>query len=111
MSSKVTKVVRVRYKKVKSLRAFVDVEVNDDILIRDIKVIEGSEGEFISMPSREAIDKETKEKFYINMVQAVKDDDKEAPGPVFHKHLQDTVLEAYHDGQKGSGDDSGDEGI
>jgi len=38
------------------LKAFVTIVFNDTFLIRDIKIIEGSRGLFISMPAKKARD-------------------------------------------------------
>ncbi|MEK7487078.1 MAG: SpoVG family protein [Planctomycetota bacterium] len=38
------------------LRAFCSVTVNDEFVIRDLKIIEGTKGAFVAMPSRKLMD-------------------------------------------------------
>ena len=66
----------------KHLKAFVDLVVNDVLLIKGIRVIEGQKGIFVSMPQEQAKDK----KWY----DSVRCLDKE-----FQDRLQSKVLEAY----------------
>ena len=46
--------VRVRLVSVKNdkLRAFCSITVDNDFVVRDLKIIEGSKGAFVAMPSR-----------------------------------------------------------
>jgi stage V sporulation protein G len=38
------------------LKAFCSITINDDFVIRDLKIIEGSNGPFVAMPSRKLMD-------------------------------------------------------
>lgn len=40
-----------------SMRAFVDIKINDQILLRGLKIIDGSQGLFVSMPQEKGKDK------------------------------------------------------
>lgn len=40
----------------KTLKAFVDIVVNDAILIKSLKIIEGKDGLFVSMPQEKSKD-------------------------------------------------------
>jgi stage V sporulation protein G len=40
----------------KSLRAFVDIEVNDSLLVKGLRVMEGQNGLFVKMPSQKGKD-------------------------------------------------------
>lgn len=111
MPSRLTKIVKMNYVKKDSLRGFVTIELNDDLLIRDIRIVEGKHGLFLSWPVRiSTIEKEgKKETIYTNIVQPVRDEEETAPGPKLLKHLNDEILEAYRKGKKSEG--SGDDGI
>ena len=47
-----------------SLRAFVDILVEDALVVKDIKVVEGSKGLFITMPSKKGNDGEYHDTVY-----------------------------------------------
>ena len=64
------------------IKAFVDLGVNDAILIKGVKVVDGKKGLFVSMPSEQGKD----EKWY-ERVQCL---NKEVKG-----FIADKVLEAY----------------
>ena len=96
MSSKITK-LEVRYFERDNLRAFADVEVNNDLSLYGIRVIEGKKGLFVSWPSRKT--KRGDEDVYMSIFRPVNDTE-------FATELQDAVLAAYHDGKK-SGDRDG----
>ena len=66
------------------VKAFVDLGVNDALLIKGIRVVNGKEGLFVSMPSEQGKD----EKWY----ERVRCMNKEVKGLIARK-----VLEAYHD--------------
>ena len=65
-----------------SLKAMVDVVVNDNIMIRGIKVVEGKNGIFVGMPGR----KDSNGKWYDNVHPVTKE---------AREELQETVLSAY----------------
>jgi len=46
-----------RFESDRPLKAFVDIIVNDALLIKGIKVLEGKNGLFVSMPQEQAKDK------------------------------------------------------
>ena len=51
------KVARIhRFDDEKPLKAFVDISINDVILVKGIKLVEGRKGLFVSMPSRRRTD-------------------------------------------------------
>ncbi len=104
MPSKITKIVSIRHKKKNSLLAYATFELNDDLLIRDVKIIEGKYGLFLSFPARQAEDDDGK-KFYISYVQPIRDEDKNSPGSKLAKHLEDEILEAYRKSKRGDGSD------
>ena len=66
----------------KSLKAFVDIEVNDSLLVKGLRVMNGTTGLFVKMPRQRGKD----DKWYETvrtLTPAVKD------------HITETVLEAY----------------
>lgn len=50
--------VRIKLMDIKNdkLRAFCSITIDDDFVIRDLKIIEGSKGAFVAMPSRKLMD-------------------------------------------------------
>ena len=54
--------VRVKLTEAKKnrLQAFCSVTIDDDFVVRDLKIIEGYKGAFVAMPSRKLTDKCTK---------------------------------------------------
>ena len=66
----------------KRVKAFVDIVVNDAILIKGIRVIEGKKGMFVSMPSEQGKD----EKWY-DRVRCLSDEVKDL--------VSERVLEGY----------------
>lgn len=50
--------VRIKLMDIKNdkLRAFCSITINDDFVIRDLKIIEGTKGAFVAMPSRKLMD-------------------------------------------------------
>jgi stage V sporulation protein G len=65
-----------------NLKAFVDIVVNEAIVIKSVKVVEGSKGLFVSMPQEQAKDK----KWY-ESVQCIK--------PEVRQLITDQVLAAF----------------
>jgi len=65
-----------------SLRAFCDVEVGNTVLIRGVKVVEGSKGLFVSMPREQGKNGQ----WYDTVSPVTKD---------IRSRLSELVLEAY----------------
>ena len=65
-----------------SLRAFCDVEVGNAVLVRGVKVVEGSKGLFVSMPREQGKNGQ----WYDTVSPVTKD---------IRKHLSELVLDAY----------------
>ena len=76
--------VRIRkvYKEDTKLRAVASVTIDDSFVIHDIKVIEGTDGLFIAMPSRK-----TKEGEYKDIAHPI--------NAATRQELSDAVLNAY----------------
>ena len=72
----------IRYEGNGSVRAFCDVAVGDAVLIRGVKVVEGSKGLFVSMPREQGKNGQ----WYDTVSPVTKD---------ARKHLSDLVLDAY----------------
>ncbi len=116
----------------KKLRAYATVTFDDAFVVRNIKVIEGSSGPFIAMPSRKIkypcpkcnFKNEAKSK-YCNMcgsqlpaiqkpisaadVNAAQSEHKDIAHPItqeFREYLQKKILQAY-EAQKAGSDSSG----
>lgn len=68
------------------LKAVASITIDECFVVHDIKVIEGSEGSFISMPSRKTPDGE-----YKDIVHPINTETREM--------IRDAVLEAYHKAQ------------
>jgi len=66
-----------------SLKAFVDVIVAEQVLIKGVRVVEGKDGLFVSMPQNQGKDNRWHE-----TVSLLDEETKQA--------LQETVLEAYN---------------
>ena len=64
------------------LKAFADITINDSLLIKGLRVVEGKHGPFVSMPQMQGADK----KWY-DVVRCLRDEVKE--------QISDTVLYAY----------------
>ena len=65
-----------------AMRAFVDMNINDEILIRGLKVVEGKNGLFVSMPQEKGKDN----KWY-PVVRCL--------SPQTTRDITDLILEAY----------------
>ena len=83
-------VTEVRIRKVESdasghLKAYVTVTFDDSFVVHNVKIIEGSNGLFVAMPSRK-----TASGVYKDVAHPV--------NPEFRKHLQDKILEEYNAG-------------
>lgn len=73
-----------RFETDRPLKAFVDIVVNDALLIKGVRIMEGKQGLFVSMPREEAKDK----KWYDTircLTTEVRD------------QIQETCLEAYNE--------------
>ena len=68
------------------LKAVASITIDECFVVHDIKVIEGNEGPFISMPSRKTPDGE-----YKDIVHPINTETREM--------IRDAVLEAYHKAQ------------
>jgi len=79
---KVSKIFKVAGE-ITAVRGYVDITINDVILIKGIRIIDGKNGLFISMPSEKAKDNQ-----WYETVRCLNKDIKE--------QIRDTVLEAYH---------------
>ncbi len=69
------------------LKAVASITIDECFVVHDIKVIEGSEGPFISMPSRKGPDGE-----YRDIVHPINTETREM--------IRDAVLEAYQKAEK-----------
>lgn len=67
--------------------AVVSVTFDDEIVIHDIKIIDGEKGPFISMPSTCKIDPETGKKSYRDVAHPIKSTTRE--------YLQREILSSY----------------
>jgi stage V sporulation protein G len=83
--------VRVYLVNEDKLRAYVTIVIDDCFVVRDLKVIEGTEGPFVAMPSKKRKDGE-----YRDIAHPLNQETREA--------LESQVLAAYRDAvQKGGG--------
>ncbi|MGP1608532.1 MAG: septation regulator SpoVG [Clostridium sp.] len=82
-------ITRIRVKKVneEKVKAIVSISIDDSILIHDIKVIDGKNGIFISMPK-----KKTKTGDYRDLVHPVSQEARE--------ELYQKILEAYENAEE-----------
>ena len=71
-----------RFESDRSLKAFVDIIVNDALLIKGIRVLDGKKGLFVSMPQEQAKDK----KWYESVRCLTQD---------IREQISDVVLAAY----------------
>lgn len=86
----------------KKLKAFVTVTIDDCFVVRDLKVIEGSKGLFVAMPSRKIEKKESEVG-----IEVVKADHRDIAHPITsdcREYIQKTVLDAYYTQQSGEDD-------
>ncbi|MCI5856765.1 MAG: septation regulator SpoVG [Agathobacter sp.] len=77
----------VRIRKVEKegkLKAVVSITIDDELVVHDIKVIDGEKGLFIAMPSRKASDGE-----YRDIAHPINSGTRE--------QLQNLILERYHE--------------
>lgn len=92
----------------KKLKAFVTITIDDCFVIRDLKVIEGSKGLFVAMPSRKIEKKEAE------AGDTGKADHRDIAHPITsecREYIQKTVLDAYHSQQAASAGPASHEGI
>lgn len=66
------------------LRAFVDITINDALLIKGIKVVTGRTGLFVSMPQEQS-----KDHRWYDTVRCLNDDIRE--------EIEEVVMKAYHE--------------
>ena len=64
------------------MKAFVDISVNDQLLIKGLRIVDSKKGIFVSMPQEQGKDK----KWY-DQVKCLSDD--------IQDHIEKTVLDAY----------------
>lgn len=69
------------------LVAFANVTFDDELVVKGIKIVEGSKGTFISMPSTQGSDG----KYYDDVFPITKD---------LREHIEDVVLESYYEADK-----------
>lgn len=74
-----------RFESDRPLKAFADIIVNDALLIKGIKVLEGKNGLFVSMPQEQAKDK----KWYDSVRCLTKD---------VREQITEVVLSVYKEG-------------
>lgn len=86
----------------KKLKAFVTITIDDCFVVRNLKIIEGSKGLFVAMPSRK-IEKRAGE---AESGDAGLVDHRDIAHPITSEcrdYIQTTVLEAFHSQQGLSG--------
>ena len=71
--------------------AFVDILVNDSIVIRGFRVCDGKKGRFVGFPSKEGKDKEGKEEWFPQVTFKNRDEE---------KLMSEVVLKSFEDKQK-----------
>ena len=92
--------VRVNLQHEEVLKAFVSITLDDEFVIRGLKVIQGMDGRFVAMPARKKkdgtfqdiahpINRETRE-YMERIVLAAYDDELEATGPAEEKRQEVT---------------------
>ena len=79
--------VRIVKNETSKIKASVSLTIDDAIIVHDIKVIEGREGLFISMPSRKTPDGE-----YKDIVHPINTETRE--------QIRDAILAAYEKADK-----------
>ena len=72
------------------LKAFVDIIVNDALVIKGIKILEGKHGLFVSMPQEQAKDKKWYDQVRCLTIEV-------------RNQISDVVLEAYSDDSESTG--------
>ena len=85
---KITGVIVNKVKDSKSsLVAFANVTFDDELVVKGIKIVDGSKGTFVSMPSTKGADG----KYYDDVFPITKD---------IREHIEDVVLDAYYETDK-----------
>ena len=74
-------------KDLRKMKAVVSVTFDEEIVIHDIKIIDGEKGPFIAMPSSMKIDPKTGEKSYRDIAHPIKSTTRD--------YLQREILSAY----------------
>ena len=88
--------VRVRkITKEGKMKAVVSITLDDEIVIHDIKVIEGEKGLFIAMPSRRAGDGE-----YRDIAHPINSDTREKVQSVILRKYEEVLYEEKADGEE-----------
>lgn len=75
-------------KKQGTIKAFATVKVSDLVFIRNLKVMSGKKGNFVSLPNFRSKDKDGKVKYNDIVIPASKE---------ANKKLQEAVLKAYEE--------------
>ena len=81
--------VRITLRNEEKLKGFANITLDDCFVIRGVKVIQGSNGYFVSMPSRKREDGT-----YIDIAHPIKME--------MRQKLEEAVLTAYHSALKGT---------
>ncbi len=94
--------INISYRDEEKLKAFVNITLDDAFVVRGLKVIKGTSGYFISMPSRKMPDGSYRDIAHPISIE-------------FRHYMESKVLEAYHKsdgkGQFLKDDGSGVEGV
>ncbi len=75
--------------------AFASVTLDDILVVKGFRVVRGSEGLFVGMPSRRGTDGKFRDDIFFVNAQ-----DKNSPGAAFRNTLQNTILQAYSQNQQ-----------
>ena len=79
------KIVRVhRLPQNGPLKAFVDMSVNDVLVIKGLRIVQGQKGTFVSMPQEQG-----KDKRWYNIIHCLSKE--------FQRDISDKVMSAYND--------------
>ena len=76
--------IRIHLMGEERLKAFASVTFDDSFVIRNMKIIEGTKGVFLGMPTRKMSDGS-----YKDMVHPINQE--------FRKYLEDNIIKAYQD--------------
>ena len=76
--------IRIHLMNEERLKAFASVTFDDSFVIRNMKIIEGTKGIFLGMPTRKMSDGS-----YKDMVHPINQE--------FRKYLEDNIIKAYQD--------------
>ena len=76
--------IRIHLMGEERLKAFASVTLDDSFVVRNMKIIEGTKGVFLGMPTRKMSDGS-----YKDMVHPINQE--------FRKYLEDNIIKAYQD--------------